>query len=332
MLAFLNDQISGPLTRLGFPPWLQNYVVTMAFIALVYAGFMVLERLRPVEKTDWSSLWLNVRLALVLQAVILFIAFWVQPVLSRAVSGWLPDGAGLIKTAAYAQQGLLFVLYLLAYDFLYYWLHRAQHRYDGLWSIHKLHHSETHVNVTTTLRVHWLEEVLKALVIILPVSLLFDGAPSAGWLAGILGIWLFFVHANLRVSFGPLSWLLTSPAAHRIHHSLDHAKSNRNFAVIFPIWDIVFGTYQRPLAHQWPRTGVVGEAPPGFWQAVHEPLTTLFGRRRSALTVGSSVAEGAAASGTAAHIPCHSERSEESGHAAAVVTVAPETAPLLAIR
>ena len=269
MLAFLSDHLS----VVGMPSWLQNYFGTMALIGLVYAGFFVLERLRPVEKTDWSSLWLNVRLAVVLQAVIMLLAAWLQPALLRGASAWLPEGTGVIKTASFAQQGLLFIGYLLIYDFLYYWLHRAQHRFDGLWAIHQLHHTEQHVNVTTTLRVHWLEEVLKALLIIFPVSLLFDATPAAqGWLVGILGLWLFFVHANLRISLGPMSWLLTSPAAHRIHHSLDHAQSNRNFAVIFPIWDIVFGTFQRPVANQWPRTGVLGEPAPGFWNANISPL------------------------------------------------------------
>lgn len=293
MLAAFTDF----LARSGLPPWLVSYAAAMAFVAIVYAAFIVVERVRPVEKTDWSSLWLNVRLAFVLQAVILLLAMWLQPALSRAAGGWLPGGMGLVKTGSlgqFWQQALLFILYLLAYDFFYYWLHRAQHRYDGLWAIHKLHHTETHVNVTTTLRVHWLEEVLKALVIVFPVSLLFDATPSAGWLAAILGLWLFFVHANLRVSFGPLSWLLTSPAAHRIHHSLDYAQSNRNFAVIFPIWDILFGTYERPAAGVWPRTGVAGESPPSFATAMFEPFAYLRGGRKAGSVAASGAAPAAA--------------------------------------
>ena len=271
MQTVLADTIS----RLGLPPWLEQYVVAMAILLVIYAGFLLVERLRPVEKLDWSSVWLNLRLALLLQAVMLLLAIWLQPMLSNAVSGWFPDGTGLIKTASYRhfwQQAALFILYLLAYDFFYYWLHRAQHRYDALWSIHKLHHSETHVNVTTTYRVHWLEEFLKAAVIVFPIGLIFDAIPAAGWLAAVLSLWLFFVHANLRVSFGPLSWLLTSPASHRIHHSLDHAQSNSNFAVIFPIWDVLFGTYRAPVWNAWPKTGVAGEQPPGFWRAISEPL------------------------------------------------------------
>lgn len=272
MLAFLSDHLS----VVGMPSWLQNYFRTMVLIGLVYAGFFVVERLRPVEPINWSSLWLNLRLALVLQAVIMLLAAWLQPALKSGVAAWFPDGIGLIKTGAYTQQGLLFIGYLLVYDLLYYWLHRAQHRFDGLWAIHALHHTEPHVNVTTTLRVHWLEEVFKAVLIIFPASLLFDATPAAqGWLVAVLGLWLFFVHANLKISFGPLSWLLTSPAAHRIHHSLDHAQSNRNFAVLFPIWDIVFGTFQRPVANQWPRTGVTGETAPGFWSANVGPLVRI---------------------------------------------------------
>jgi len=272
MPAFLSDQLS----LAGLPPWLQNYLHTMAFIAIVYAAFLLIERLRPVEPTNWSSVWLNIRLALVLQAVIMVLGVWVLPPLLKAAGVVIPGGTGLIKTASYTQQSLLFVAYLLVYDFLYYWLHRALHRSDALWTIHKLHHTETQVNVTTTLRVHWLEEVLKLIFIILPVSLLFDSPPAAaGWLAGILGLWLFFVHANMRISFGPLSWLMVSPATHRIHHSLDPVLSNRNFAVIFPIWDVIFGTYVHPTKDNWPRTGVTGETAPGFWRANVAPLSEM---------------------------------------------------------
>lgn len=288
MLAVLSDQ----LLSYGVPPWLAGLAASMAFIAVVYAAFVVVERFRPVEKTDWSSLWLNVRLAAVLLPVIIALSIWLQPVLGQAVRGWFADGPGVIKTGTYSvfwQQALLYVLYLLSYDFLYYWLHRAQHRWDSLWAIHKLHHSEPHVNVTTTLRVHWLEEVMKAVIIIFPISLLFDAVPSAGWVAAILGIWLFFVHANLRISFGPMSWLLTSPAAHRLHHSLDHGEANSNFAVIFPVWDVLFGTYRRPTAGVWPKTGVAGETPPTFARAVIEPLVRL-PRRASAVAKTQSIA------------------------------------------
>jgi sterol desaturase/sphingolipid hydroxylase (fatty acid hydroxylase superfamily) len=268
MLAFLSERLSA----LGLPPLLHNYVATMAFVAIVYAAFFVVERLRPVEPIAWSSVWLNVRLSLVTQATILLAAVWLQPVLAGS-AGNLFGSTGLIKTGSFAQQTLLFVGYLLVYDLLYYWLHRAQHRFDALWAIHKLHHTDSQVNVTTTLRVHWLEEVLKAVLIIFPVSLLFDAPPAAqGWLAGILGLWLFFIHLNMRISFGPLSWLLTSPAAHRIHHSLDHQQSNSNFAAIFPVWDILFGTFTWPRRDQWPRTGVAGEHAPGFWEANVSPF------------------------------------------------------------
>ena len=271
MIAFLQEVLPLP----GLPPWLRAYIWTMLFYGVVYVAFFVIERLRPVERVDWSSLWLNVRVALVLQAVIMILASTLQPALMQASAGWRPAG-GLVHTADYARQGLLFVVYLLAYDFLYYWLHRWMHKFDGLWAIHKLHHTETHVNVTTTLRVHWLEEVLKMFVIIFPLSIVFDAPPVASaWLAATLGIWLFFVHANMKISFGPLSWLITSPAVHRIHHSTDPVLANRNFAVLFPVWDVLFGTYVPPKPGWYPQTGVAGETTRGFVDANMTPFNTL---------------------------------------------------------
>jgi sterol desaturase/sphingolipid hydroxylase (fatty acid hydroxylase superfamily) len=283
MLAFLSEQLSW----LGLPPVLHSYVATIAFFAVVYAGFFVVERLRPVEPVDKASIWLNLRLTLVTQAAIVLAALWVQPVLAGAARAVLGD-IGFLKTASIPQQSLLFVGYLLIYDFLYYWLHRAQHRFDALWAIHKLHHSDTQVNVTTTLRVHWLEEFMKAVFIIFPVSILFDAPPvAAAWLGGIMGLWLFIVHLNLRLGFGPFSWLLTSPAVHRIHHSLDHQQSNSNFAVLFPIWDVLFGTFTKPVPGQWPRTGVAGERPPGFLEANLGPFGAIASLARKGRHAGS---------------------------------------------
>jgi sterol desaturase/sphingolipid hydroxylase (fatty acid hydroxylase superfamily) len=62
-------------------------------------------------------------------------------------------------------------------------------------------------------------------------------------------IWSFFIHANIRVRLGPLEWLISSPAFHHWHHTNDQNR-NRNFAAIFPIIDLIFGTSWLPK--YWP--------------------------------------------------------------------------------
>ena len=67
------------------------------------------------------------------------------------------------------------------------------------------------------------------------------------------------------------AWFRRKQELHFVHHR--HA--NSNFAVIFPIWDIVFGTFERPQAGKWPRTGIAGEQAPGFWTANVAPFEAI---------------------------------------------------------
>jgi sterol desaturase/sphingolipid hydroxylase (fatty acid hydroxylase superfamily) len=93
----------------------------------------------------------------------------------------------------------------------------------------------------------------------LPLALLFRlPAVDLIWIAAIPAAWAYFVHMNIRVNFGPLWWLLTSPQYHRIHHSIEPKHFDRNFALWFPIWDLLFGTAYRPRAGEYPATGVSG--------------------------------------------------------------------------
>ena len=65
-------------------------------------------------------------------------------------------------------------------------------------------------------------------------------------LVGLFGIlWGFFIHANLRWRFGPLEWLISTPAFHHWHHTLN-GPINRNYASTLPWLDWIFGTYYLP--------------------------------------------------------------------------------------
>ena len=67
-------------------------------------------------------------------------------------------------------------------------------------------------------------------------------------------------HANTRLSFGRLGdHLVVGPRYHRWHHALDLPAEPRftcgcNFAILLPVWDILFGTLY--LARELPPTGI----------------------------------------------------------------------------
>jgi len=166
-------------------------------------------------------------------------------------------------------------LALATHDFFYYWLHRLQHTSKWLWAEHELHHTDEHVNVTTSWRHHWLETVLQPLFILPPVLLLFD--PIVGTVIWIILLWklmVFFVHLNSPIRFGWFNRVLSSPQSHRIHHSKSPEHINKNFATTFPLWDILFGTYYHPTEGEWPSTGVTGVTVTSLWQAIILPFVS----------------------------------------------------------
>ena len=164
---------------------------------------------------------------------------------------------------------------LFVFDFFYYWFHRFQHRWTWLWDVHRLHHSEQTLNVTTNYRHHWLEEFFRAFFIFLPMNWLLSIGPASSAVAAVLiGQWSSFFHANIRVGLGPITPIVSGPQYHRIHHSIESKHVGKNYAAFFPLWDWVFGTYCRPARGEWPETGLADTN--GVWslsQIVFSPFT-----------------------------------------------------------
>lgn len=166
-------------------------------------------------------------------------------------------------------------LAVAAHDFFYYWLHRLQHSSKWLWAQHVFHHSDEHVNVTTSFRHHWLETLLQPLFILPPVFLLFN--PALGPVIAVAvfyKVMVYFVHLNYPMRFGWFNRVLSSPQSHRIHHSNLPEHRDKNFATMLPLWDIVFGTYYHAKKEEWPATGVTGVKVTSLWQAIVMPFVS----------------------------------------------------------
>ncbi len=143
-----------------------------------------------------------------------------------------------------------FLIYLLVFDFIDYWFHRAQHHFHWWWQLHALHHSQRQMTLWTDNRNHLLDDVLRDSLFVLVALLI--GVPPGQFVALVaLGQLVESLsHANVRMDFGPLfSRVLVGPRYHRLHHAigLGHESDSgrlggHNFAVLFPLWDILFGT------------------------------------------------------------------------------------------
>jgi sterol desaturase/sphingolipid hydroxylase (fatty acid hydroxylase superfamily) len=139
------------------------------------------------------------------------------------------------------QPVLSFALYLVVFDFLGYWIHRGQHQFRWWWSLHALHHSQQQMTLWSDNRNHLLDDVLGDVCVVLLAQLI--GVAPGQFIAIVAFTQLSesLQHANLRLWFGRVGERLwVSPRFHRLHHSI--ALENRNFGVLLPWWDMLFGT------------------------------------------------------------------------------------------
>jgi len=141
--------------------------------------------------------------------------------------------------------GLQAVIFLVASDFLLYWIHRGFHG-AKLWKYHAVHHSSEELDWISAARFHPVNLFLGAVGV--DVALLLAGiSPNVMvWVGPFITAHSALVHANLNWTFGPFKYLLASPVFHRWHHTALERGGSSNFAGTFPIWDVLFGTFYMP--------------------------------------------------------------------------------------
>ncbi|HUH85270.1 MAG TPA: sterol desaturase family protein [Stellaceae bacterium] len=245
-----------------------------AVIGLTLGTFLigtVFERLSPAEPGQTLA---DLRLNLGYSLVSNLFLYVVMPTLTAGTAlllNWA--GAGLIHLPDAGWQLIFSIaIYLLAMDFLDYLFHCAQHRWPPLWAMHSFHHSDRAMNITTTQRNFWLEPVLKTLFLFPLVPLLFQVPAPAVAAFALCGYIRLFSHMNLNWSLGPLWVVVIGPQFHRIHHSILPEHRDKNFAPLFPIFDILFRTHFRPRPGEFPPTGLdTGEAPESLATALVWP-------------------------------------------------------------
>jgi sterol desaturase/sphingolipid hydroxylase (fatty acid hydroxylase superfamily) len=276
--------------------WLVMGLLQMVVLLLVIGP---LQRLWPVEPMrNRRAIRVDVLYTLIhrlgLFKLIMFFTF----------ENWLESGIGELRalglTTFHLDQlwpgvtdGALlsFVLYLVVFDFVNYWYHRAQHRFNWGWALHSLHHSQRQMTMWTDNRNHLLDDVLRDLVFVV-VAILIGVAPGQFIALVALGqLSESFQHANLRLWFGRVGERLwVSPRFHRLHHSVgmgheSHGPSplgGYNFGVLLPWWDMLFGTAN--FEQRYDATGVRDQVENhrdygrGFWSQQWLGLKRLVGR------------------------------------------------------
>lgn len=142
---------------------------------------------------------------------------------------------------------LQLTVFLVVKDFFQWLVHNLMHRIPVLWHFHRTHHSTEEMDWLSNWRFHWVEIVAYQLVLYLPATLVGVSSEAAYGCAVISTLIGHLAHANLRLSLGPLEYILNSPTLHAWHHvHPDYGPTDRNFAISLSLWDWLFGTAHLP--------------------------------------------------------------------------------------
>jgi sterol desaturase/sphingolipid hydroxylase (fatty acid hydroxylase superfamily) len=275
--------------------WLLVGVLQIAVMLTVFAA---LERWRPVEPvTDRAAVRVDVIYTLVHRLGLFRVAlFFLLDPLWAGLAGELRMAGAPAWSLDQVWPGVTdlalvsFLIYFVLFDLVDYALHRAQHRFGWWWQLHALHHSQRQMTMWSDNRNHLLDDVLRDSAFVL-VALAVGIAP-AQFVAVVALMQLLesLSHANVRMSFGPvLGRVFVSPRFHRLHHSigLGHETAGpgslggHNFAVLFPLWDMLFRTARFDDAY--PPTGIRDQLAGrdygrGFWAQQWLGLRRMVGR------------------------------------------------------
>ncbi len=139
-------------------------------------------------------------------------------------------------------------------DFAYYWFHRISHESRLFWNFHVVHHSSRFYNLSVAVRQSWFSGILHW-VFYAPLMLI----GFAPWMFVVMHgfnlIYQFWIHTRFVHRLGPLEWILNTPSHHRVHHGVNEAYLDKNYAGVLIIWDRIFGSFAEEKEE--PRYGIV---------------------------------------------------------------------------
>lgn len=215
------------------------------FTFLFFAALIeIAERLWPAHDIDRSEQrLLNIFALLVVAVGSKSSSYLIGQFCQQArMDQWFLPGQALWQLPS----ALKIVLAGVLIDFFLYWIHRGMHVWVPLWKSHRFHHTAKSIFWLSGSRTSFTHLFLFAIPqVIIPFYILRLTFIEAGILFSLNIVVNIWIHSNLAISFGSLSWFFITPAFHRIHHAAG-SLSDKNLGFVHTLWDRFFGTYVDP--------------------------------------------------------------------------------------
>ena len=231
-------------------PWYMNYFWGLIAISLLVWGLEILFPWRKNQAVIRKDFWLDV--------FYMFFNFFVFSIVISGVYrvvGLTFESYG-VTTRSLAivdirdwPMALQLLVFFVVLDFVQWSTHILLHKHPALWKFHQVHHSVKEMGFAAHMRYHWMENVLYKPLKTFGVMILGGFEPEQAYLVHFAAITIGHLnHANLKLTWGPLKYVLNNPVMHLYHHAYTLPKGSYgvNFGISLSVWDYLFGTTYIP--------------------------------------------------------------------------------------
>lgn len=223
-------------------------LIRLAVFLGLFALFAVCERIAPRRETHprRPRRWLtNLSMSILNAATLRMLAFGLPLLAVGAALDASTRGYGLFNALGWPTW-IETILAIFILDLAIWGQHLISHKIPVLWRLHRVHHADTEIDVTTAVRFHPVEIALSMLFKIGLVYLLGASALSVLLFEILLNGTALFNHSNIKLPLAvdaPLRKILVTPDMHRVHHSVRRQEHDSNYGFALSIWDRLMGTY-----------------------------------------------------------------------------------------
>lgn len=231
-------------------PWYTNYFWGLVAISLVVWGLEILFPWRKQQAIFRRDFWLD--------AFYMFFNFFLFAIMISGVYRILEllfsEFSLSAQSLALLQLSdlpswLQLLVFFVVLDFVQWFTHILLHKYPVLWRFHQVHHSVKEMGFAAHLRYHWMENVLYKPLKTFGVMILGGFEPEQAYIVHFAAIAIGHLnHANLKLTWGPLKYVLNNPVMHLYHHAYHLPKGSYgiNFGISLSLWDYIFKTHYIP--------------------------------------------------------------------------------------
>ncbi|MBM1106897.1 sterol desaturase family protein [Aurantibacter crassamenti] len=251
-------------------PWYTNFFWGIVVISLIVYGLEILFPWRKNQSIIRKDFWLD--------AFYMFFNFFVFAIVISGFYkilelffidlGLTMNSLAIIDLSTLASWAQL-LLFFIVLDFVQWVTHIVLHTNKFLWQFHQIHHSVKEMGFAAHMRYHWMENVIYKPLKTLGVMLLGGFEPEQAIIVHFIAVSIGHLnHSNIKLSWGPLKYIINNPVMHLYHHAYEipEGKNGINYGISLSLWDYIFKTNYIPEDSGTITLGFPGDekVPPGF--------------------------------------------------------------------